>query len=493
MEGESDARYRGAGMAPRVRSGAREDKIAAALELAVKLHTSLWFKTAAVAGAGIAVLLLGDAIFAYRYVTDRFARDQGLLQAVEELSSLEHELLREHAASVDELSRVLQELHEDRSDEMAWIRVLRANGEVQASSGDVASHLFPPEDRVRAIVQRSERYSVVQDTSQGPILIALLPMRQRFQASGDLVEIGVYLQATEGILHPLGRNLLVSTVAAILLLASTIVFWFRLPAYVRGRALEGQAQLARNVQLRLLPQNSTGGVEFAGECVPADQVGGDFYDVFRTDAGETVLVLADVSGKGLPASLRMGVVHGAIRPLCSENESPSVARLAERLNELLREGGSREFVTLFWALYNPERHDLRYVNAGHPPPLLVASGSGELRRLETGGPVIGLLPKASYQEECIRLAPDEALVVCSDGLLEATSPAGEEFGESHLLPVVRSSVGQSARDILQGVMQQSSRFIEGGNFGDDLTVLVARFVRKPAEDWGEIDHFVVAA
>jgi serine phosphatase RsbU (regulator of sigma subunit) len=170
-----------------------------------------------------------------------------------------------------------------------------------------------------------------------------------------------------------------------------------------------------------------------------------------------------------------------------------VARLAERLNELLREGGSREFVTLFWALYNPERHDLRYVNAGHPPPLLVASGSGELRRLETGGPVIGLLPKASYQEECIRLAPDEALVVCSDGLLEATSPAGEEFGESHLLPVVRSSVGQSARDILQGVMQQSSRFIEGGNFGDDLTVLVARFVRKPAEDWGEIDHFVVAA
>jgi hypothetical protein len=236
----------------------------------VKLDTSLWFKTAAVAGAGIALLLLGDAIFAYRYVTDRFARDQGLLQAVEELSSLEHELQREQASSGDELRRLLKEVHEDRSDEMAWIRVLRATGEVQASSGDVAPHSFPPEDRVRAIMQRSERYSIVQDTSRGPTLIALLPLRQRFRASGDLVEIGVYLEATEGILHPLGRNLLVSTVAAILLLASMIIFWLRLPAYVRGRALEGQVQLARNVQRRLLPQNGTGEVEFAGECVPAD-------------------------------------------------------------------------------------------------------------------------------------------------------------------------------------------------------------------------------
>jgi sigma-B regulation protein RsbU (phosphoserine phosphatase) len=147
--------------------------------------------------------------------------------------------------------------------------------------------------------------------------------------------------------------------------------------------------------------------------------------------------------------------------------------LAERLNELLREAGSREFVTLFWAFYNPERHDLRYVNAGHPAPLLIASGTGGLRRLETGGPVIGLLPKASYQQECVRLAPDEALVVCSDGLLEATSPAGEEFGESHLLPVVLASVGQSARDILQSVIQRSNRFIKGGKFDDDLTVLVA--------------------
>lgn len=207
------------------------------------------------------------------------------------------------------------------------------------------------------------------------------------------MEVGIYLQATEGILYPLGRDLLISILAAFSLLASMIVFLIRLPAYVRGRALENQVQLARNVQKRLLPDTAGASIEFAGECVPADEVGGDFYDVFRTDAGETVLGLADISGKGLPAALRMGVVHRAIRALSLAKGDLGVARMVERLNELLQERTSREFVTLFWAFYNPERHDLRYVNAGHLPPLLVASTSGELRRLETGGPVLGLLPK----------------------------------------------------------------------------------------------------
>jgi sigma-B regulation protein RsbU (phosphoserine phosphatase) len=210
--------------------------------------------------------------------------------------------------------------------------------------------------------------------------------------------------------------------------------------------------------------------------VSADEVGGDFYDVFRTDARETVLVLADISGKGLSAALRMGVVHGAIRALSLAKGDLGVASMAERLNELLREKTSREFVTLFWAFYNPERHDLRYVNAGHLPPLLVASTSGELRRLETGGPVLGLLPKASYQEECISLDGDETLIAYSDGLLEATNPGGDEFGESSLLPVVRASIGQSARDVLRRVMEEANRFIEGGEFHDDLTVLVAKLV-----------------
>jgi hypothetical protein len=450
----------------------------------MKRHTSLWFHAAAIIGAVIAIWLVVDTLFAYRYVRAKFARDEGLVQAVEEVSSLEHELRRQHIDSVDGVERVLREIGEDRSDEIAWIRVLTPNQQVEASSGAVEPHTMPGADRIRALMERSERQSIVQDSSRGEILIALVPMKQPLRQgvspaapdTGSMVEVAIFLQQTEGILSPLGRNLLISTFAAMLLLGSIIILLLRLPAYVRGRALESEVGLARVVQQKLLPQTGGGDIEFAGECVPADQVGGDFYDVFRTDAGETVLVLADVSGKGLPAALRMGVVHGAIRALAAELADSGLTRMAERLNVLLKQGTSSQFVTLFLALYNPTRHELRYVNAGHPPPLL-ASTSGGLRRLETGGPVLGLLSMASYQEERLSLDDDQALIACSDGLLEATSPAGEEFGESRLIPLVQTSTGRSAQDVLRGVMENARGFIEGGEFHDDLTILVAKLVR----------------
>jgi phosphoserine phosphatase RsbU/P len=155
--------------------------------------------------------------------------------------------------------------------------------------------------------------------------------------------------------------------------------------------------------------------------------------------------------------------------------------MAANLNELMREKASREFTTLFWAYYNPERHDLRYVNAGHLPPLLVVSTSGEVRRLETGGPVLGLLPKAVYQEECVRLNGEQTLIIYSDGLAEATSPIGEDFGESRLLSVVRASSRQTACTVLRRVMDEAIRFVEGGEFHDDLTVLVAKLVQTESK------------
>jgi hypothetical protein len=445
-------------------------------------QTSQWFKAAAASGMILAVLLIVETLFTYHYSATRFSRDQGLLQAVEEVSALEHQLRREQVGTENDLRRALAQIREDRGDEIAWVSVLDANGEVQASSGSVGRRSTTPPDRIHALLERGESYSAIEETEQGKVLVALLAIRPQVQQNWRLAEIAIYLRGPEGILHPLRRNLLITALAAIALLISMFVFWFRLQAYVRGRTLENQLQLARSVQQRLLPENgSVHGIEFAGECLPADEVGGDFYDVFLTESGEIVLVLADVSGKGLPAALRMGVVHGAIRALCHGNKSQSVARMAANLNELMREKASREFTTLFWAYYNPERHDLRYVNAGHLPPLLVVSTSGEVRRLETGGPVLGLLPKAVYQEECVRLNGEQTLIIYSDGLAEATSPIGEDFGESRLLSVVRASSRQTACTVLRRVMDEAIRFVEGGEFHDDLTVLVAKLVQTESK------------
>jgi serine phosphatase RsbU (regulator of sigma subunit) len=445
----------------------------------VKQHKSRLFQLAAAAGAGLAVLLMVETIVTYRFSVARIARDQGFLQAVEDASSLEHRLRREQVDAVDRLQDILAQIADDRSDEIAWITVIDASGQVRASAGRFAGPrpVTAPE-AIHAALERGERFSAVQETLAGEILVAMLPIKPQFQPAGPgdwrLLEIALYLRGPQGLLHPLRRNLMISTIAAIALLAAMVVFLLRLRTYVRSKTIEAQLKQARAVQQRLLPRPADHPeVEFAGECVPAHEVGGDFYDVFPTASGEIALVLADVSGKGLPAALRMGVVHGAIRALAMSKDA-SVGQMARMLNELLREESSREFVTVFWGFYDPQTHCLRYVNAGHLPPLLVTTRSDEVRLLETGGPVLGLLPAASYEEERILLDGEQILIAYSDGLIEATNPAGEEFGESRIVPLIRPTIGRPANDVLRQIVDEGVTFIEDGQFHDDLTIFVAK-------------------
>jgi sigma-B regulation protein RsbU (phosphoserine phosphatase) len=175
----------------------------------------------------------------------------------------------------------------------------------------------------------------------------------------------------------------------------------------------------------------------------------------------------------------MGVVHGAVRALSRARKGESVAHLAATLNELLRKESSHEFVTLFWGLYNSTTHDLTYVNAGHLPPLLVVR-SGEVRRLETGGPVLGLLAGALYRDEHITLDGEELFVAYSDGLIEAMSPEGQEFGESRVLSGIRASIGKSPTEVLRHIIREAMKFVESGEFHDDLTLLVVKLKQNPS-------------
>lgn len=454
----------------------------------MKPQRFLWFQLAALAGAGLAVLLVFETLLTYRYSATRLARAEGLVQAVEEVSALEHQLSREQVDTRNGLEQILRQVVDDRSEQIAWVSVIDANGQVQVSSGPITPAPVFAADRIHAVLERGESPSLVQNIAQGQVLIALVPLKRQFPPpSGSklpvdwrLVEIAIYLRAPQGILHPLHRNLLVTALASFALLAAMVVFLVRLKAYVRGRMLEEQLELARTVQQQFLPAPAAAdALEFSGQCVPADMVGGDFYDVFHTEKGEIVLVLADVSGKGLPAALRMGVVHGAIRGLSRARKGESVGGMAATLNELLRQESSHQFVTLFWGFYNPAAHDLVYVNAGHLPPLLVGSGSEDVRRLEAGGPVLGLLPGAFYQEEHVRLDGEETLVAFSDGLIEATGPRGEEFGESGVLSGIRASSGQPAAQVLRQILDRAVTFVENGEFHDDLTVFVAKLAQNP--------------
>ena len=173
----------------------------------VKKYKPRWFQLAATAGVALAVLLFIETTLTYRYTTSRIGRDQGFLQATEDASSLEHWLRRERVDTADRLQQVLAQMADDRSDEIAWMTVIDANGQVRASSGRfTGTRPVPAPERIRAALERAERSTEVHETSGGQILIALLPIRPRFQSQATpggpadwrVLEIAIYYARPPG-------------------------------------------------------------------------------------------------------------------------------------------------------------------------------------------------------------------------------------------------------------------------------------------------------
>jgi serine phosphatase RsbU (regulator of sigma subunit) len=294
------------------------------------------------------------------------------------------------------------------------------------------------------------------------------------------VEIALYLAGAAATFGSLLRNLIVSSSAALGLVASMLLIWARFPNYVRGKQLEQQTELARQVQTDLLPSPSLTfeNVDFAAECVPAWQVGGDFYDVFSAPDGPIAIVLGDVSGKGLPASVVAGLLVGAIRSSPWLHGSAEHEAASTQLSELLRTRTSGErFASLFWCYYEPENLELRYVNAGHLPPMVVSQnshGAVEIQRLEEGGPVLGVLTNAVYRQGAAVVTDGALLVLYSDGVVEATNASDEQFGEERLRAVLSQSAGKPPTEICNEILKQVQFFLGKERAQDDLTLVVAR-------------------
>jgi sigma-B regulation protein RsbU (phosphoserine phosphatase) len=294
------------------------------------------------------------------------------------------------------------------------------------------------------------------------------------------IEIALFASSATPSFGYLRRNLAISVSAALALVASMGVMGLRFNNFIRGKQLEKQLELARAVQQDLLPKGCAryGEVDFAACCEPAWQVGGDFYDVFPAGENRISLLVGDVSGKGIPAALLMGLMHGAIRSTkvadCGEEHAGACARL----NQLLCSRTSVEhFATLFWSYYDRLSEELCYVNAGHFPPFAAGrNGDGvlEIRRLEEGGPVMGVIPLAGYQHGVASFRPGDVLVVYSDGVLEAARADGQEYGEERLLAAIRQNCGRGASELCDEIVGQVRAWVGSGELQDDLTLLVVK-------------------
>jgi len=235
-----------------------------------------------------------------------------------------------------------------------------------------------------------------------------------------------------------------------------------------------QIRLAKSIQEELLPVSSPviPGYDLSGITIPAEEVGGDYYDFIPLDRGRYAIALGDVSGKGLPASLLMANLQATLRgQLLFAESTGECLRRANRL--LYRSTAPEKFATLFCGIIDTQSHTLNFTNAGHEHPFLFG-GLEPARRLATGGIMLGTLEDYSFGQETLTLASNNLLVIASDGVKDAENVQEEPFGETRLENLLRTVRARSAREIVRAVVGAVERHCGEVPYNDDLTLVVIK-------------------
>ncbi|HEX8992440.1 MAG TPA: GAF domain-containing protein [Anaerolineales bacterium] len=250
---------------------------------------------------------------------------------------------------------------------------------------------------------------------------------------------------------------------------------------VRER-LETEVKLAQQIQRTLIPQTlpQYEGWEMAGRWETARHVGGDFYDVIELPDAKLGLFIGDVADKGMPAALFMALTRTLVRAAVIQTDSPAEA--LHRINHLLIPDTSQGmFVTAVYAVLNRNTRVFTYANAGHNPPLHIHS-DGHIDRLSRTGIALGVLESESITERAIELSEGDSILLYTDGITEAFSPAREMFGEGRLTEIIQRAVDQSAMAILERIEAGVREFTESRPLADDMTLLILKRVK--AQDRG---------
>jgi phosphoserine phosphatase RsbU/P len=238
--------------------------------------------------------------------------------------------------------------------------------------------------------------------------------------------------------------------------------------------LEEELDIAREIQRNLLPQKIPDYKNFdiVGVNVSSKQVGGDYYDIIELENENCCIAIADVSGKGVPASLLMANMQAFLQVICRQNIPLDTA--TGLINDLISKNTSDgRFITFFWGILNDETKTFNYVNAGHNPPLLVRNGI--ITKLEIGGMILGVMKTVMpYKSESVQLQKDDVLVMFTDGISEAMNKKGEEFSDESLEKISLEMANESAENILKRIQSEVQKFTDGANQSDDITLVVVK-------------------
>ncbi len=250
--------------------------------------------------------------------------------------------------------------------------------------------------------------------------------------------------------------------------------------FIEKQRIENELKIAREIQLTLLPKSipKLDNFDIYAINIPALHVGGDYYDIIKLDDTNIALAIADVSGKGTPASLLMANIQSAVHSFLKfydNNFDLSAATI--KINDLIYNNTSSEkFITFFWSILDVAKDELIYVNAGHNHPLLINS-SNNIIKLDQGGLMLGVIDDCiRYDKGIVKLNSGDIVFFYTDGLTESINNLKEEFGEERLIQLLKENSKENAETIVKNILNDLDNFTKGEKQFDDITIICLKKV-----------------
>jgi sigma-B regulation protein RsbU (phosphoserine phosphatase) len=239
---------------------------------------------------------------------------------------------------------------------------------------------------------------------------------------------------------------------------------------------QSEIKIAQRIQASLSPSAPirSDHFEVTGYCLPAAQVGGDYFDYFFRSEDQLDMIIADVSGHSIGPALFMVETRSAIRTQANRLGTPSET-LAVLNNFLFEDLDNADyFITLFYLQYNTSSQQLSFANAGHPPPLLLSSFQSECRQLDAEGMILGVRKNLIFEEKTTTLAKGDLILLYTDGITEAENPDGEFFGIERVSDIFIQYAEQPPESIIVALLKHLKQFSQRESFNDDITLMIFR-------------------
>jgi serine phosphatase RsbU (regulator of sigma subunit) len=419
-----------------------------------------------------------------------FALDNALLYEETERRALEKEVLLEVAKTLStplDLEEVIEAIFQSlrqvvKYDAAAIYLTNRATlglelvSEVGYPSGSDDAFRLQVGQGIVGWVAKTGEPLIVPEVERDPRYVAARHETRSELAAPLLVEgrtIGVFnLECDQADAYHEGHLELVSAFAA---QAAVAIERTRLTRELLDRRrLEKELAIARDIQLSFLPESAprVAGFDLAGTATTHDEVGGDYYDFIPVSETRLGLAIADVSGKGIPAALIMAGFRMSL--LAEIRNEFAIRAVMRKVNSLLHESIERDkFVTAFYGLLDVKNRMLIYANAGHNPPIVIRR-DGTIEYLAEGGVALGVLPDAEFEDCPVELPPGDLLVLYTDGISEAESESGEQFGRRRIEQCVSRLAGESSKAIVEAVVREVEAWTGARGPNDDLTLMVVK-------------------